>query len=268
MAKKPDSDLIPASGAPQGLAPAPDWAEKGSAGLENLRASDLAWPRLVLMQKTSKLLDVDRNLRAGMAILDLTKELYADVDVELEIVPCAHFLSWIEWRGVDEGGGIVRASMDSRSPVAMDAARGKVNAKGGLLVTEYHNFVSICPEKKSLAGGPSLVLISFKGTSHKTGKKLLSLVKMRERNMYYGRYVLSVVNKSKGDKVWYEYTIDNSIVDGGWATKELAAAGKLVHAETQEMIKTLDAARIDVDPNDIDRDLAAAAEGRGTSDKF
>ena len=212
MAKKQEEEkaLTPV-GSFGAMEPAPDFAQDSNAGLEKIGSQDLAWPRAMLIQKTSKLLeDRNANVRFGDVINDLTGEKICDPETEVDIVPFFHFKSWIEWADLDDGGGVVRASLDEKSDVAMDFVNQKRNASGGLLVTEYHNFLCLLPDRKDDSGKPQVVLVPMSKTSHKTGKKLIMLARMRGKALYAGRYTLSTKQVNKGDKGWVEFTIENA----------------------------------------------------------
>lgn len=248
------------------LAPRPDYVDAGSReGLENIRASDLAFPRGRLIQKTSKEVD-EGKARPGQIVNDLTFDVLADADNEVDLVPVAHFLSWVEW-DPEMGKGIIAASMDPKSPLASDAANGRVRGDGRLAVTEYHNFFALLPTKLNPSGNPTMVLLQFKGTSHKVGKRLLMLARYKDAPLYAGVYSLSSKKVERGGNTWYEYSVDASPANGGWGSKELYATGKACHAEAVAQIERMDAAKIAAE-DDTPATAAAAGPDAGKSDKF
>lgn len=268
MGKKSPEDetALAQPGAPTELAAPPDYIEEGRAGLEDLRQQDLLWPRMRLIQSTSDEVK-QRTASAGQVLIDLTKQVVADINKEVDIQPVAHFLSWIEW-AQEMGEGIVAASNDPKSEVALKALHGATREDGRLAVTEYHNFLVLLPEVLNPAGKPSLVLLSFKGTSHKVGKKLLMLARMRERPLWAGYYALSTQQVSKGGNSWYEYTVDNSVTNQGWAPKEMYLLGKQFNSEFGTSLKHVDAAKL-ADADDRRQATAGQTEGQyGKSDRY
>lgn len=269
--KNEETSALATAGAPAPLAAVPDYVEKGNVGLEHLRARDMAWPRLRLIQKTSPEVDT-REAQPGQVLNDLTKQIVVDVDSELSFVPVLHFLSWIEWAPIEEGGGLLGASMKPDSELAARSMAGELNRAGKPAVTEYHNFLCVLPDVKDLAGNPAVVLVSFFKTSYKVGRRLLMLAKMRNTPIFAGKYVLSTKMVTRGKNTWYEYEVNNA-PQGGWAPKELYESAKALHAEIGPQMAQFDPAKVAgatdaAEPATTDDDGEGGPKNRGQSDKY
>lgn len=265
--KEAEKELVPAASA---LPAAPSYVKKDSLeGLDHLRAKDMAWPRMRLIQKTSPEVDL-RTAQPGQVINDLTGEVLVDVDAEQVILPVIHFLSWIEWATQEDGGGLLGASTDPKSMLAARAMKGELNRKGKQAVTEYHNFICVLPHSNDLTGRPSTVLLSFAKTSYKIGKRLLMLARMRNAPIFAGLYALSTKKVTRGQNTWYEYQIDNASGEA-WASKDLYEKCEVFHRELSEKMKEVDAAKLVGADASTEPDAPGEGEHdgeRGQSEKF
>jgi hypothetical protein len=235
MAKKkeePAEKPADAGLAPRGDAPltAPDYIETDSKlGFENTEGRDFTYPVLRLMQATSPQV-ADGVARLGQIVNSLTNEVIVDVDEETDFVVAYHYPSWIQW-APKMGEGIVAASIDPTSELAVAARKGTMRPNSRKpLVTEYHNFVVLLLDHLDADGQPTVAVLSFAKTSYKTGRKLLMLARMKKRPLFAGIYALGTVKKEKDGNKYFEFTVDNSRTNGGFATKEvyeLAKAGFL-----------------------------------------
>lgn len=250
MAKQKDSGIVPATAS--GLAPAPDYlGDNRDLGME-VPAGEIIVPMAMLVQKTSPLVDQQKAM-PGQIIDTLSYRVLADPRGEpksLTIVPLVHFMTWVEWAEIDSGGGVIDASNDPHGKLAMRSRALEKNRSGRLAVTGYHNVICAMPEIED-DGKPLVRLVRFFKSSYKAGKRLLTLIQARNRPMFSGLYDLGVVFKEKGsDRKWYEHTIDNSTVQGGWATKEQFELYAALHQKWKPVAETINPDRI-VDTSDV-----------------
>lgn len=209
----------------------------------DLRAEDVMFPRLQIMQSTSDPVK-DGEAVVGQVRENVGNDLVLDRDEEMEFIPIFHFLSWIEWGDIDEGGGIVEMSTDPKSELAMRAAKRETNAKGDIVVTENHNFIVLLRHRPD-----ELYMLTCAKTSHKHGRKLLNLIRRRERILYSGAYTASTKKAHRDKLSWYEWEFANAGTDespeSAWATEaEFKACAqkyeelKLAHAEQRLRYET------------------------------
>jgi hypothetical protein len=88
------------------LALADELARDANGGLENVTASDMAIPFLVILQALSPQIRGDQAVKGakeGMLYDTVSGELYEKVHV----IPCAFNKMWVEWVPREKGGGFV-----------------------------------------------------------------------------------------------------------------------------------------------------------------
>lgn len=236
----PEKAVVPTSPAPIAV---PDYIEADAKiGFENTEGRDFTYPVLRLMQATSPQVS-DGIARIGQILDSLTNEVIVDADEETDFVVAYHYPSWIEW-APKMGEGIVAASIDPASELAVAARKGTMRpGTRKPRVTEYHNFVVLLLDHLDADGQPRIALLSFAKTSYKTGRKLLMLARMKRRPLFAGIYVLGTVKKEKDGNKYFEFTVDNSRTNGGFATKEVYDFAKAGYLEFKGKVTDLEAAR-------------------------
>lgn len=215
---------------------APDYIDGGGEGFENVRGKDIELPRLKLIQKGARESDVD-GIAPGSITDTLSGEVIVGKDEEIEIVPALHYVSWIEWADIDDGGGIIDSSMDPKSTLA--ARANERDEDGKQVVTEYHNFIVLIPS----LGLDKPYLLCLSKTSFKHGRRLLMLArnrKAKDRNgnpvgapLFAGKYKMSTELVERNDLRWYETKFENA----GWADADTFAAAKALHASLGESLR-------------------------------
>ena len=207
MAKAKDKDT--------GLAPAKPafLAKEDQVGFEKMEARDIVFPRLRICQPSSPLA-VDGKMTPGQVYEDVSNTMILDKDEAVEFAIAFWFKSWIEWGDIDDGEGPIEISSDPSSELAMRAAKREMKdtAKGPkMAVTEYHNFIVM------LESDPGkLYHIPCFRTSHKHGRQLLNMARMREASIFAGKYLMSSVKRQKDTFTWFEFAFENA----GWVTQE------------------------------------------------
>lgn len=220
MAQKKKDEIVPATDKPSYLAE----VEYDPSELD-MRKQDIEFPRVRMVQKNSD--EVDRGVTPGSLVDHMTGDVLAGPGEEVSFVPILHFLSWIQW-GESMGDGIVEASMDRDSTLAKQAERGVTRPNGRPLVTEYHNFVVVHPDKLDYP-----LLLSFSKTSHKHGRRLLNLARIRKAPLFAGKYKVSTLSKENEHGKYYELTVAND----GWVSEETFTILKTLHDEYSPIMR-------------------------------
>lgn len=231
MAKQKNDELAKREEAAL-AAPMPNYVKEGSAGLENMRAKDLVFPRVCLMQDLSPKVK-DGLFKAGTLVHSLTGDVVCERDETRKFVPIQHFMTWIEWNPRNEGGGIKEMSSDPNSELAHRCARREkktVNGKEVFAVTEYHTFLVVFIDRNPNPSIEDVICISAGKSNHKHGKKLLNLARFRGNvPLFAGAYSLGVKeehNKTSNSDYW---ALD--INNAGWAPEGVYSFCEQKHKE-------------------------------------
>ncbi len=180
------------------------------AGLENMDASDLIIPRLVIMQGLSpQVIEGDRSV--GEIVNSVTGEVVLGRDEEAHFIPVYHYKEWIQWGDRDSNEGIIDRTMDPDSALAQQGMSGAKGDDGKRIVTEYHNFVVLIPSVSM----EFAFIIGCCRTNHSKGRALLALARFRgERPIFAGKYTLSAEKaENKAGQKYFVYGFENA----GWA---------------------------------------------------
>lgn len=193
-------------------------------GLENMRAEDMATPRLILMQALSKELLKNNALSAGDFFHSATEEIFSE---PLLVTPIYYDRRYLLWNPRDSGGGILARSDDgvNWSPpnaefdVKLDKKDGghKVKwktaptvAKSGLAewgsmnpadpqsppaATLMHNFVFAFPDDPERMPA----VFTFQRSLVTEGRKFLTRLKAQRAPMFGTVFELSSTDETKGD---------------------------------------------------------------------
>lgn len=202
---------------------APSYIEDSKDGYENVRARDIEFPRLKLVQRMSQ--EAGDGAAAGDVLNHLTGKVVASGGKPFNFIPVIHFVQWIEWNPIDSGGGIKEMSVDPKSALAARAERSEKDKQGKFTVTEYHNFLVVLPDE---AEADKVAMLSCHRTNFKHGRRLISLARMRRgKALYAGLYSCRTVPKEKPPYKWYEFAFENN----GWATEADFATAKSLYQE-------------------------------------
>jgi len=158
---------------------------------------DLILPRARLLQSNSPDLDDYDNLKKGMIINSLTKEILPNT-----FIPIIYSSNWIRFNprnkedsGFDSSyspGAIIWASSDPEDSRVIEEGKFGPNGESPL-ATKFHNFLSYFP------GCDMPVVLSFSKTSNKAGKELLSLLKLMPGDIWSREYRL-IAKAEENDK--------------------------------------------------------------------
>jgi len=214
MAKKETS--LAKKATPSSIEAAPDYLDKGNQGMEDVRPQDIWLPRLALMQSLSPTVQSSEN-DAGQLVNNLTGEVWLNAGEELSFIPIKHYLQWIRWGVREKNEGLLEQSLDPKGELAMEAARQvpqEINGKMVYPVTEYHNFIIMCPEIHA----EQLAVLSFSKACHKRGRQLIGLIRTRGNfPCFAGRYTLQTIIETAGVNKFWSYKITNN----GWTPKAI-----------------------------------------------
>jgi hypothetical protein len=234
MAKKEMAKAEPVGA----LAP-PAYLEKGSQGLENMRKTDIVYPRVKLLQSLSpEVQDSNSGLHPGDLINSVTLETVALGEEKKTFTPLLFWPEWIEWGDRDAGGGIIAQSRDPQGELAKRASEKKdVGGKTVWAVTEYLTFLALLfdPDLVVVPKVEDAVCISCAKSNFMMGKRLLNLARLRGAYpLYAGAYTLQSVKKpvpSKPNTVYWKFNFDNS----GWAPEPVYALCKEAYERLKDM---------------------------------
>lgn len=145
--------------------------------------SDLLYPRVKLLQALSpEVQDKSSKLEAGQIVNSITKEPLVHV-----FIPVLKFKNWIRFKDRGEGGGVLWSSTNANDTrVLKESVWGPNGEKP--LATAYLNFVCLFTNGTDLSDP---IILSFFNTSYKSGKKLLSLAKFSNKDMFSHYYKLN-----------------------------------------------------------------------------
>jgi len=178
----------------------------------NVGNEDLILPRLELLQALSPSVVKD-GATPGIIVNNLTKEDLGSPT----IVPIYLTKNWIRWRPRHEGGGMVWRSDDPTDPKVIEESKwGADGAKP--LATAYLNFLCL------VSGDSMPVIVSFCNTSYKTGRKLLTLVKMSPGHLFDSRFELSATSQTNNKGTFFVFDVKKI---GPSTSEERAAASEI-----------------------------------------
>lgn len=192
-----------------------DIKREAPRGFENEDTSDLLLPRIELLQGLSPAVQQGKG-KAGDIVNQISKQpLPTDI-----IIPIAMHRKYIKWIPRDEGGGIEYQTTDRNDPrVIKDTKWGAHGEKPSC--TSYMNFLVL------LEGSTLPIVLSFAMTNYNTGKKLYTLCKMTNQDMWKGKYKLSSLSRTNQMGTWHVFEIDEA---GKTEVKNVEIAEQLYHS--------------------------------------
>ena len=194
-------------------------AGQQARGFEAVEQSDLKLPRLGLAQSQSpQLKKVNpkyiRGLQEGQFFNSLTGEVYGE---EVLFVPLFLYKSRIKFNPFEDGGGIDCQSFNGKTggrhaKACEECAFSKFGEEKGTApeCDLIYNFPAFLGKKREL------IVVSFKSTGITAAKDLLSLAKIRNRDMFAGVYKLSNRDEHKKGNDYKVPVVGNA----GWVDAE------------------------------------------------
>ena len=187
-------------------------------GLEHLEKDDLSLPRLVLAQKNSPQLEEDdpsyiENLQYKEFFNSLTGYRYGtELKVAiLQSLPPRHVL----FRAWDEGGGVLDPNVPPDDPRTQFGEDGEPPE-----ATKFYDYVvRVLDSQHSIEFNdvPEVMSLSFKNTSLKVARQLNSMLKLRNKPIYWGIFTLRSKSATSAKGTYAIPTVQNC----GWCNEKL-----------------------------------------------
>jgi len=172
-------------------------------GLEGTDKGDFIIPRLALCQSNSPQRKRANDkfipgLEEGGMFNTLTQELY---EQNLPFIPIVLRKHAIEFKDMDQGGGIIDRNVPFNDP-RCEYDNSKTGKEAKPKATRFYDWLSYLPETGEL------VVISFKGSSEKAGKKIVTLSStVRPGPVFSHLYRLSTANKQENGYDWHLFNV-------------------------------------------------------------
>lgn len=243
----------------------PDYLKgKEARGTEHVKKDDLQVPRLALAQKMSPEIEpVDskyiKGLEVGMMFNSLNKEILGKGPLYFTVLR-GDPPRWIEFVPRDQGGGVKDPNVQEGDPRTKFQPDGKPP-----LATKFYDFIILLLQNDRPPTFDDVIALSFKSTGLKTARLLNGLMKMRDADIWAGRYELGTAFEKKKANVWAVYTVKNA----GWVSPEVYAFGENVYNSIKnkpldiERDETPDPEDASFDPEKLERESQAAQTAAG-----
>lgn len=213
------------------IAPKPDYLstpELGPRGFQEMETKDLTLPRLSLCQAMSPQRQKSKpdvyipNLKEGEFFNSLTQMVYGPV---VHIIPLFFYKSRIWFKDINAGGGILCQAPDGKA-CQLNNGGPCLHANWGPggeppECTEFFNYPSLLLRNEGDEQVRELIVLSLKATGMKAAKAWNSMMRLRQADMFSGIYEVSSFEKANAaGQVYQAWSIKNSRLNNGWATKE------------------------------------------------
>ena len=184
VAKAQSTAVATAAGAPRGF--------------EHESPKDLLLPRIELLQALSPAVAEGKG-KAGDIVNQISKSpLPTNV-----FLPIAMHRKFIKWIPRNEGGGIEYQTSDPEDPrVIKDTKWGAHGEKP--TCTAYMNFLVL------MEGTTLPIVLSFSMTNYQEGRKLYTMCKMANCDMWLRKYRLASKQKKNNMGIWYVYDVSEA----------------------------------------------------------
>jgi hypothetical protein len=167
-------------------------------GFEHEDAKDLLLPRIELLQGLSPAVQEGKG-KAGDLVVNISKSpLSSNI-----IIPIAMHRKYIKWIPRSEGGGIEYQTSDPNDPrVVEDTKWGQHGEKPSC--TAYMNFLVL------IEGETLPIVLSFSMTNYQEGRKLYTMCKMANCDMWLKKYKLGAKLKQNNKGSWYVFDVSEA----------------------------------------------------------
>lgn len=226
MAKEPVAPLATATPSALSAEMMGMLAQDAGAGLENVRAEDLAIPFVGVLQKNSPQVDPDKGAfiegaKVGQFLETGTQTVYD----EILVVPCEHKTAIVEWKPRETGGGFVKQHEIGYEKDFLRNERGQwVTDDGHLLIhTMYFFCLLLLP-----TGDTMPVILSFSSSQLKKARTWLTRLTSKK-----------IVNPATGKKftppiyesIWKLTTVPEQNDKGSWRGVKIDVVGSVEDVE-------------------------------------
>lgn len=218
-------------------------------GTEGARDENILIPRLLLAQKTSKIVEKE-DAKPGDILDNVTGEVLGScregAKKEIRIIPFMMQESWMVFTKVEGGQDKFKEIV----PYGPDNAHWDSDSGGERRDQTLDFFVLLEDQVKDDVPFP--YIISFRRTSFQTGRKLSShFTKCRERGEPAARYILSL-NGDKEEKNGNTYYV--------WGFRVVEKTPKETEALAKKWWRTLKQARMTLAPEDVESGKARSGQ--------
>lgn len=186
----------------------PSYIPISREGTENIGRDDMIIPRIGLCQmQTPQKSKSNQNYIAGLTDGMLFNSMTGEIlDRPLELIPIRYLgRRGIQFRPLDEGGGVIDMNVSLNDPRMQWGNTGD-KKKDKPVATEFFEFLVILRETLDP------IVLSFKSTGIKVGKRLNSFIKNRKTPIWSGVYKLDSVEVpgASGMPPYQVFTVENA----------------------------------------------------------
>jgi hypothetical protein len=191
-------------------------------GFEHEDSKDLLLPRIELLQGLSPAVQEGKG-RAGDLVNQISKSpLPTNI-----FLPITMHRKYIKWIPRDQGGGIEYQTSDPTDErVIEDVKWGRHGEKPSC--TAYMNFLVL------LEGATLPIVLSFSLTNYQEGRKLYTMCKMANCDMWKKKYKIASKIKTNNMGTWHVYDVSEV---GDSSAQDIATAEKLYEAFSTRDLK-------------------------------
>lgn len=251
------SKVVPTA-APMVLAKPSFLDERPVEGVEEM-SKYITYPRLKLIQKMANRETLDKFdigsmvlMPDGIVVAPIAKDARGRSEKEsapLRFVPIAFFEQWCTWGDIKDrakGSPILDSTTDPNHPIAIKARnkdtreeiRGSGDDQKKIRHVEHLNFLVKIHHEGNPADG-QLAMLSFARGSHRDGRNLAKLIKMRRTSPFYCVFEMKTKFIERDGNDWYVPSIDNPTEGSAWIeSKEIADQMKEMHESAMALIKS------------------------------
>lgn len=261
MAKKKETKAVEATAvAVQEPAQLPmKGSEQPAWGMEEIGASDIIMPKLLLMQGLSKMVS-DGEAKLGEIVNSLTKEAIGGITniktkecKSVEVVTFKAFKTWLEFDKV-EGQWVYRRNFPhtvANADLALEETVNGIEVRRDLCL----NYYVLLPDEIK-AGSALPYVISFRRTSMPAGKKIASAQTRWKalgapNPVCHKSFLLSVVMKTKETNNYWAFEVE-----------EGKNTDKLAQDECKKWYMALQKMNVKIDDSDLAEEATVVSEAQ------
>jgi hypothetical protein len=215
-------------------------------GMEGMERGDLKMPRLSLCQSmTPQRKKTDpkyiEDLNEGDFFNSITSHNFGH---ELKFVPLLWYKSRILFTPLDEGGGLLCRSEDSKTGVGdpggacikcqhSEWRKGPAGKRIAPRCTLFHNYLILTLEQDRMPSLESLICLSLKSTGLDAATDLNALIQLRgAKSAYAGIYKLASASDTNAAGQEYHVPV---VKNAGWVSQDMAAFAEQVYQSVKGM---------------------------------
>jgi hypothetical protein len=219
----------------------------------------ITYPRLKIIQKMAARETLDKFdigslvlMPDGVVVAPIGKDARGRSNLEgapLRFIPIAFFEQWCTWGDIKDrskGNPILDSTTDPNHPIAIKARnkdtreeiRGTGDDQKKIRHVEHLNFLVKIHHDGNPADG-QLAMMSFARGSHRDGRNLAKLIKMRRTSPFYCIFEMKTKFVERDGNDWYVPNIDNPSEGSAWVEDQATADQmKEMHESAMTLIKS------------------------------